>query len=214
MIVVVGSPSAAEVDGVAVPAGLPASIAMAAAAAGSSVQLVGKVGDDPAGDAVLLALSRSGVEHAATLRDAANPTPLSARPPADTVAPADAAGEPQPVEPGPVGLTLDPADVDLALRYFTDFGVVVVAAELVEEALRVVAEAASYSGAAFVLVSSAEPPGWLPDSATVLAPPDASDGPFAAVVGEYAAALDRGEPPGAAFRNLVGRLGWQPASTD
>ena len=66
MLAVVGSPSfklgsmpAAAVDA----GGLAAGIARAAAAAGAEVQLIGKVGDDPAGDAVLLALARGGVGH-------------------------------------------------------------------------------------------------------------------------------------------------------
>src|SRR5450756_2135177 len=80
MLAVVGSPSfklgsmpAAAVDA----GGLAAGIARAAAAAGAEVQLIGKVGDDPAGDAVLLALARGGVGHIALLRDAGRATPVA-----------------------------------------------------------------------------------------------------------------------------------------
>lgn len=57
-------------------AGLAAQIAVAAAARGAPVELVGKLGDDPAGDATLFALTRAGVGHAAILRDAVRPTPI------------------------------------------------------------------------------------------------------------------------------------------
>jgi hypothetical protein len=59
-------------DGVA---GLAGRIAIGAAAGGSAVELIARVGDDPPGDALLLALSRAGVGHAAILRDPALPTP-------------------------------------------------------------------------------------------------------------------------------------------
>jgi sugar/nucleoside kinase (ribokinase family) len=216
VIVVVGSPCARQADDVPVPAGLPASIALAAAGAGAAVQLVGKLGDDDAGDAVLLALTQAGVGHAATLRDAANPTPLAEVEPPEAIGGLSSPLTEVPVadRAGPSGLHLDPGDIDLALRYLTDFGVVVVADELSEAALHVVADAAGYAGAAFVLLSTTEPPAWLPAAATVLAPPPESDGPFSTVVGEYAAALDRGVPAGEAFRDLVDRLGWQPATVD
>ena len=42
------------------------------------VQLVGRVGEDPAGEATLLALARDGIGHVATLRDPARPTPALA----------------------------------------------------------------------------------------------------------------------------------------
>src|SRR5512142_3074165 len=48
-----------------------ANVAAIAAAAGSRVQAVGVVAPDSSGDAVLLALARVGVEHAAILRKSA-----------------------------------------------------------------------------------------------------------------------------------------------
>ena len=61
MIVVIGLPAyAGSADGEGSAGGLAVDVAAAAAARGSSVELVGKVGDDGAGDAVVLALGPSG----------------------------------------------------------------------------------------------------------------------------------------------------------
>ncbi len=77
MIVVVGNPvwRAAEPAG---PAGRACDIAVEAARRGTSVELVGRTGDDPAGDALLLALGRAGVGHVAMLRDPSRATPIAA----------------------------------------------------------------------------------------------------------------------------------------
>ena len=42
------------------------------------MELIGRAGDDPAGDAMLLALARASVGHVALLRDPARPTPIVA----------------------------------------------------------------------------------------------------------------------------------------
>src|SRR5665647_3331124 len=102
MLAVVGSPSfklgsmpAAAVDA----GGLAAGIARAAAAAGAQVQLIGKVGDDPAGEAVPIAALRAEAEAAdrrhISLGEGATP-------------------------PAP-GLALEPADISLGLRYVSEF---------------------------------------------------------------------------------------------
>ncbi|MDR3546372.1 MAG: PfkB family carbohydrate kinase, partial [Candidatus Limnocylindrales bacterium] len=86
MLAVIGSPSfvpGLTPDAAGEAGGLAAGVARAAAAAGAEVQLVGKVGDDPAGDAVLISLARGGVGHLALLRDAASATPLRRPDPAD-----------------------------------------------------------------------------------------------------------------------------------
>ena len=44
---------------------------MAAAAPRAAVEIVGRVGDDPDGDALMIALARAGVGHVAVLRDPA-----------------------------------------------------------------------------------------------------------------------------------------------
>ena len=58
MIAVIGTPRLRGTGSDADVAGLAAAIAAAAAAAGSRVELIGKLGDDSPGDAVLLALAR------------------------------------------------------------------------------------------------------------------------------------------------------------
>ena len=67
------------------PDGPAAAIARACAAAGATVQLAGKVGDDPPGDEILLSLTRHGIGHVALLRDAGTVTPVGA-PAASTIA--------------------------------------------------------------------------------------------------------------------------------
>ena len=134
VIVVIGALASRVVDGAVVPAGAVAAIAQAAAEAGSAVQVIAKVGDDPAGDALLLAIAQAGVGHVATLRDASHPTALLPGEPAEgslDVAPADeaapAADEPaagEPVAPA-ANPGLDAADVGLALRYLPDHRVIV-----------------------------------------------------------------------------------------
>lgn len=213
MIVIVGTPTwrAAEP---AVPAGLACRIAMAAAAAGASVELVGRAGDDQAGDALLIALSRAGVGHAALLRDPARPTRI-----------VEAALGPE--EPGPLndefpdalvtssfldGPRLEALDVDLGLRYLAAFNVLVVTDDVLDEALAVAAGAAGYADAHLVVLveEGVSPPDGIPSDATVLAAPLADpDGAFARLIGNYAAGLDAGQAPDAAFAAALGD-GWAP----
>jgi len=76
MIVVVGLPAYREAGGKGGVGGTAAGVAIAAREAGCAAELAGKVGDDAAGDAVVLALGQLGIGHAALLRDATRPTPL------------------------------------------------------------------------------------------------------------------------------------------
>jgi hypothetical protein len=211
-------------------AGLAAEIAAAAAGAGSSVELVARIGEDGAGEEVLLALARAGVGHLAVLRDPGRPTelaPLPAEaadddeeePVAALLAEAEAAakagrpagGDRARVPPTPL---LEPADVSLGLRYLRDFGVVVAVEPLVEGGAAVVAEAAAFATATLVVVT---PPGvpLAPAYAGVTAfeaPLEDPDGAFAGLVGRYAAALDQGIPPADAFRSAAAEGGWEPAA--
>src|SRR5665811_1189252 len=110
MLAVVGSPSfmpGSMPDAAADAGGLAAGIARAAAAAGAEVQLIGKVGDDPAGDAVLLALARGGVGHIALLRDAGRATPVAS--PVDI--------EVDPVEAEPIAALLAEAEAADPVSY-------------------------------------------------------------------------------------------------
>ena len=90
MIVVVGNPQArSAADGPGTAAGLPAGVAIAAVAAGGTAQIVGRVGEDAAGEAALLDLARHGVGHAAIMRDPGRPTPVLPAPGDDDAVDAD-----------------------------------------------------------------------------------------------------------------------------
>ena len=217
MIVVIGSPIGRIVDA-AIAAGGPASrVALAAAAAGRVVQLVGRTGDDATAEDVVLDLARGGVGHVALLRDAARVTSLEPDPAAelepddlddgdaDTVAAAPDAG---------MIPSLDAADVDLGLRYLTDFAVVVLAEPAGADVVRVVADAAQWAEARLIVVVApgAAVPTDVPAEAVIFEAPDADpDGVFATLVGDFAAALDDGVEPGAAFRASIDSDGWTEA---
>lgn len=213
MIVVIGSLGLRGTIDEPAPDGLAPEIARAAAAAGARVELISKAGDDPAGDAVLLALARDGVGHVATLRDPARLTPVRPRPdeptdPADPSVDSEATADPEgraataaQDDPEP---TLDAADIALALRYLTDFEVLVAvhaSADLLAEAMA----AASWSGARLVVVveTETEVPAGLPaDALVVAAAADDAEG-VGARIGRYAAALSRGDDAAAAYQELT-----------
>lgn len=224
MIVVVGSPIARSTERGTVAAGLSAAIARDASAIGGAVQLVGRVGEDPAGEAILLGLAAAGVGHVAVLREPGRPTPIL---PSATTAgiesddgAIDVAGEPfdgpdagdagDPID----GLSLDSADLELALRYLPDYRVVVVAADLDERARATVVAAAGWAGAQLVVLTRDAAGGvGLPDDATILERPATDpEGAFAAMVAAYAVGLDRGAEPGAAFAEASGARGWAPVA--
>jgi hypothetical protein len=226
VIVVIGSPSVLPGDPGqrATATGRPAGVARGAIDAGSSVQLVGKVGDDPAGDALLLALADDGIGHVAVLRDPARATPLSPAPDHATsleiesmLADDDALEVPEPATPasprsgsGPLP-TIDAGDLELALRYLPDHRIVVVAEPLDADALAAVIGDCSYVGALLVVIL--EPHGAspeLPSDATAFeAPEDDPDGIFASTVGRFAAALDQGIPGPAALAQATAGAGWR-----
>lgn len=200
------------------PDGLAPAIACAAAAAGARVELISKAGDDPAGDAVLLALARAGVGHVATLRDPSRLTPVRAQtdeptdPAADegTEGPTEAGGDgesgavAEQDPPANLRPTLDAADVSLALRYLTDFEVLVTvhpSSELLAEAV----SATGWTGARLVVVLEPEgdvPTGVPGDALVVAAAADDAEG-VGARIGRYAAALSRGDDAAAAYRDLT-----------
>lgn len=236
MVVVIGTasyrpPDANGSDGVG---GLAGRIAEAAAVAGSSVQFIGKVGDDAAGDALVLALGRAGVGHAAVLRDPGHPTPILATPAVDESVDSPADDGPSLVAAlvddvgasieGPIAdwmlpddptarPRLEPADLELALRYIGEFGVVVVADPLETRAAEVVAAGAGFAGAHLVAIvpASSAVPAELASATVLEAPALDPDGAFARLVGGYAAALDAGASPADAFRSVVSRAGWEAA---
>jgi hypothetical protein len=223
VIVVVGQPSYRETEAGPVAGGLASRIAKAAATHGRSVQIVGKVGEDEAGDAVVLALARTGVGHVAILRDAGRPTARI-----DVARDALEGGDPSPgsaliddppAQPGDAvgGLALEAADVDLALRYLTEFRVLVLADRLPDDAIRIAAAAASWADARLILIvpsGEVEPVGLPPDAIVFEATEADPDGVFAGMVGAFAAALDDGDEPATAFRSVVTSGGWSAAPDD
>jgi sugar/nucleoside kinase (ribokinase family) len=216
VIVVIGSPIGRLVDGYVAAWGAAARTALAAAGAGRAVQLVGRIGDDPTADGLLLDLARGRVGHVAVLRDPARATPLVPATAEDDDEPADidSSEPPDPTtSPAPV-VALDPDDVELGLRYLTDFGVVVVAEPAGTAVVAVAAEAARWNDAVLILVVDAEAamPDGLPAGAIVFeAPDDDPDGAFAGLVGHFAAAIDDGADPGTAFRGALADDGWTEA---
>ena len=212
MIVVIGQPVLGRVDGSPVATGSAARIALAAASHGAAVQLVGKVGEDPDGEALVLTLAQGHVGHVALLRDPAHATPRDLL--ADGSAPDPAAGDPAASDATPRP-ALEAADVELALRYLTEFRVVVLADDLDEPAVRVVADAAGWSNATLIALvpeGHAELTDLPPDAIVLGAPAGDADGAFDRLVGGLAAAIDAGADPRVAFRELVAGAGWEPAT--
>jgi hypothetical protein len=216
VIVVIGSTYLRGKGSTAVPDGVAGRIALAAAADEATVELIAKIGDDPAGDALLVALARAGVGHVAVLRDAVHRT---AQRRTDDDLPIEAALDPDvdaddeqvawiadPAE----APALDPADVGLALRYLTEYRVVV-AVHAPAGILTEATAAADWAGAHLVLVTDpGDPvPGDVPAGALVL---EAVDGPedgsaLGARLGQYAAAVDRGIAPATAYVALTAEAG-------
>ena len=211
MIVVVGTPAwrAPEPPG---PDGRACRIAIAAAGRGAGVELLGRTGDDPAGDALVLALSQAHVGHVALLRDPARPTAI-VEPIADdpsSVSPPDENAPSATPESAASAPVLEPADVSLGLRYLASYDVIVLTDDIASDVVPVVSEAAEFGGAHLVVLvgEGAAAPVGLPSGAVVLeAPADDPDG-GSHLVGAYAAALDAGEAPADAFATARG-TGWQ-----
>ncbi|MGD0863105.1 MAG: hypothetical protein ABSA21_10150 [Candidatus Limnocylindrales bacterium] len=220
MIVVIGLPAYVGLaDGEGGAGGLAVDVAAAASARGSSVELVGKVGDDGAGDAVVLALSRLGVGHAALLRDPARPTPVLAAAAVEEAF--EAESEPAAETPPPTLLPADPAerpeleagDISLALRYLAEARVIVLAEPLRELAVAAAVEGAAFAGGQLVVLMPPDAtPLTLPPEATVLEVPAVDDGSFGRLVGAFAAGLDAGTEPAAAFGEAVEATGWEPVA--
>jgi len=227
VIVVVGPASLRLAPtGVGRAEGTAPAIAAAAAADGAVVEIVTKIGDDGAGEELLLALARAGVGHLAVLRDPAGPTSLALdddEPPDEDLelvpallAEAEAARRPTAgsrsvVRSAPI---LEPADLGLALGYLRDYGVLVAVEPFTEGGAAVIAEAASFVDAGLVVIA----PSGLPvpaayAAATIIeAPGDDPEGAFAVLVGRYAAALDRGIAPAEAFHAVTAEGGWSVAA--
>lgn len=202
MIVVVGPVAVRGSGADAEPVGLAATTAMSASAAGAAVELIARVGDDPAGDDVLLALARASVGHVAVLRDPARATVLIATDGPDGDPDAEPAGDDEPL--GASAPTLEAADVELAMRYLTAYRVVVVVHPPSEGVLAAAAEAAAWAGAHIValLLAQDPPAAVLPPDALVLAVMPDGDEDLGGLIGRYAASVGRGIAPAEAFSAL------------
>ncbi|MCU0506178.1 MAG: hypothetical protein MUE82_10510 [Chloroflexi bacterium] len=211
-------------------AGLASGIAAAAAAAGAAVEVAARVGDDPAGDALLLVLARVKVGHTATLRDPTLRTLVVEGPEQDgeplvpladdKAAPGAAAsgipgvdgegaGPPGSEAPAP----LDAGDLDLALGYLLDARVVVVAQALGDAAAATVARHATFSDATVIAVVGPGTP--VPDAldrAIVFERDEGAGEEFGTLVGRFAASLDAGAEAAEAFDAARAGLGWSPAA--
>jgi hypothetical protein len=226
VIVVVGSPIAVPAGPAIDAGGLSVEIARRSAAAGAAVQIVGRVGEDAAGDLVLLSLAAAGIGHVAVLREPGRPTPTAAPQAGGSASPdgpalgealldadvqdSDGDGTGGAAGGEPAGLSVDAADLELALRYVPDYRVLVIATDLDGPALAAALAAASWSGAHVIgLVGDGSPPAELPDGATAFLRPTADpDGVFATMVAGYAVALDRGDEPRSAFAAAQRAGGW------
>ena len=152
MIVIVGGLAWREGDQPA-PAGRACDIALAAAALGARVEVVGRAGDDPTGDAVMLGLARAGIGHVAVLRDPSRPTPLIEVPAEPTTSADEDRPEHTPAISGPA---LEAADVSLGLQYLTAFGSSIVTDDVPSAAVVVAIESAEFTGAHLILLTAAD----------------------------------------------------------
>jgi hypothetical protein len=162
---------------------------------------VTRIGEDEAGDAVVLGLARAGIGHVATLRDAGRVTPVIS-PTDDEAGPdvdEDVAGSAV-LPPGP---TLDAEDVGLALRYLSDYRVIVVTHPRIDGVLDEAVAAAGWSGAHLVVITSAEGEIVLPAAAIAVAAEPGAEA-VADRVGRYAAAVDSGGHLDTAYAALTG----------
>jgi sugar/nucleoside kinase (ribokinase family) len=208
VIVFIGHPAAVMAPEGIRPGGGVALGSLAAAAAGATVQLVGKLGDDAAGDAVILALAAGGVGHVALLRDPARPTPVIAPTEGEDLASDEGPSlAVQPADPD-ARPALEAPDVELGLRYLTDYRAILVAEPLSEAIVRVAADAATYAGAELVVVTAGDAPGGLPRSTIVLAaPPGDPGGALASVLGRVGAGIETGQSASEALADAVAGLG-------
>ncbi|HET9520797.1 MAG TPA: PfkB family carbohydrate kinase [Candidatus Limnocylindrales bacterium] len=214
-MIVIGNPLFDLSDDGPRAAGMAVAVARAAREAGAPVEIVGRVGEDAAGEAVLIDIASAGIGHAAVLRDAGHPTapaPLAT----ETSLfddPDEGAEEGEHASRDVAMAALDAEDIELALRYLPEYRVVVVVDALSDSGLGAAAAAAKWAGAALVVVvaDGSAVPSSLDPAATVFEAPAEDDGAFARLVGGYAAALDRGDDPAEAFAAATGGTGWARA---
>src|SRR5439155_7030585 len=106
----------------------------------------------------------------------------------------------------PPGLALEAADVELALRYLTDFRVVVLADTLEADAGAAALAAAAFAGAHIIDLHAGEADGRSAEADPAFTAFDAEGAdpaPFGRMAGRYAAGLDAGQAPAEAFRSAT-----------
>lgn len=110
--------------------------------------------------------------------------------------------------------TIEPADLELALRYLPDIRVIVLAAPG-GSLLRVAADGSSWSAATLVILGPLDDDGAAVADAAgaiVLDPPASDpDEAFAGVVAAFARRVDAGEAPAGAWRSTLASLAVDPA---
>jgi hypothetical protein len=106
---------------------------------------------------------------------------------------------------------LEPADLELALRYLPDIRAIVLV-DPEPDLLAVAAAAGDWTGATLVVVGAASLAAHLPSDRTLLLepPPADPDGTFAGFVAALALRLDAGDDSEAAFRATTHRLAADP----
>jgi hypothetical protein len=178
-------------------------VARGAAATGARTEVVGAAPIGPAGDRLLLELAAAGVGHATVTRSTraiAEPAAGSA-----SAAAAGAAGQ----------ADIEPADLELALRYLPDVRAIVLVGPPAT-LLLTAAAAVSFAGAVLVVIGPVDPAALdalgAPGPIVLDPPAHDPDGAFLGVVAALATRLDAGEAPSTAWRATVSALALDPVS--
>lgn len=199
MIVVVGQPFARRSPTGWVADGSVVRVAAVVAGRGGRVEILGRIGEDEPGEAIVLDLTRRSVGHAAVIRSPGRPTPILDGPPGSS-------------EP----LGLDAGDVELGLRYFVDLTAVVVVDPVPSSALETAARIAAAQEAALVVVAErgeavpAAVAEIVPGALVLEAPGPEGRSAFDRLVGEVALRLGSGMAAEAAFGEALAASGWEP----
>ena len=180
-------------------------IARRAAATGARTEVVGAAPLGPGGDRLLLQLAAAGVGHATVTRFvAASPVASSAASPAAS----------RPAPPSSA-LVIEPADLELALRYLPDVRAIVLGGAS-SALLATASAAANFAGATLVVIGpvgvvSIDAGSALGDPIVLDPPARDPDGAFAGLVAALAVRLDAGADSGVAWQSTLAALAIDPA---
>jgi len=114
------------------------------------------------------------------------------------------------------GEALEPADLDLALRYLPGVGTIVLVDDGRGDLIATAAAAAAWGAAGLIVVAaSSDGTAQLPATALVLQPPASDlDGAFAGFVAALAVRLEAREEPAAALRSTLAALAVDPVGAE